>query len=183
MARFCRRTDIKSAMMREAVERAARGLVDADLGGGIIKQRVARPGQGRSGGFRVLLAYRSGDRAVFLYGFAKGERDNITMARSRLTDALLETAGEMRRVGLLDEKAHQKITLRHLDSRPAVAPLSGGEIRRLRQRERLSQAVLARYLNLTAGYVSQMERGLKAPSGPALVLLDVIRRKGIEAIR
>jgi len=51
--------------------------VDADLGGGIIKQRVARAGQGRSGGYRLLIAYRSGNRAVFLYGFAKSERDNI----------------------------------------------------------------------------------------------------------
>ncbi|WP_428535641.1 type II toxin-antitoxin system RelE/ParE family toxin [Rhodopila sp.] len=57
--------------------RAERGLIDADLGGGIIKQRVARAGQGRSGGYRMLLAYRSGDRAVFLYGFAKSERENI----------------------------------------------------------------------------------------------------------
>lgn len=46
----------------------------------------------------------------------------------------------------------------------------------------LSQAVFARYLNLTVGYVSQLERGAKQPSGPALVLLDLIRRKGIEAI-
>ena len=49
----------------------------ANLGGGIVKQRVARAGQGRSGGFRMLLAYREGHRAVFLYGFAKSERDNI----------------------------------------------------------------------------------------------------------
>ena len=62
--------------LRDAVERAERGLVDADLGGGIIKQRVARTGQGRSGGYRLLIAYRSGDRAVFLYGFGKNERDN-----------------------------------------------------------------------------------------------------------
>jgi hypothetical protein len=54
-----------------------RGLVDADLGGGVIKQRIARPGQGRSGGFRVLLAYRAEERTVFLYGFAKSERDNV----------------------------------------------------------------------------------------------------------
>ena len=51
--------------------------MDADLGGGIIKQRVARTGEGRSGGFRLLIAYRSGNRAVFLYGFAKSEQDNI----------------------------------------------------------------------------------------------------------
>lgn len=59
------------------MQRAERGLIDADLGGGVIKQRVARPGQGRSGGYRVLLAYRRKTRAVFLFGFAKNERDNI----------------------------------------------------------------------------------------------------------
>ena len=53
------------------------GLIDADLGGGLIKQRVARPGQGRSGGFRMIVAYRTEDRAFFLYGFAKSERENI----------------------------------------------------------------------------------------------------------
>jgi hypothetical protein len=52
-------------------------LVDANLGGGLIKQRVARPGQGRRGGFRNLMAYRAGAHTVFLYGFAKNERDNI----------------------------------------------------------------------------------------------------------
>jgi hypothetical protein len=55
-------------------------LVDADLGHGLIKQRVARSGQGRSGGYRTLIAYRVGDRAVFLYGFAKSDRGNIGKA-------------------------------------------------------------------------------------------------------
>ena len=76
--RFARRLRIKDSSLCEAIARAERGLVDADLGGGIIKQRVARTGQGRSGGYRMVIAYRSGDRAVFLYGFAKNERDNIT---------------------------------------------------------------------------------------------------------
>jgi hypothetical protein len=76
-ARFARGQQIGNRKLRDAVERAGRGLIDADLGGGIIKQRVAREGHGRSGGFRVLLAFRSRDRAVFIYGFAKNERDNI----------------------------------------------------------------------------------------------------------
>jgi hypothetical protein len=61
----------------EAIERAESGLIDADLGGGLIKQRVARPGQGRSGGYRTVVAYRRLGRAAFVYGFAKSERDNI----------------------------------------------------------------------------------------------------------
>jgi hypothetical protein len=75
--RFARRERITDASLSEAIERAESGLVDADLGGGIIKQRVARAGQGRSGGYRMLVAYRVGTRAVFLYGFAKRERENI----------------------------------------------------------------------------------------------------------
>jgi hypothetical protein len=76
-ARFARRERIKDGALCEAVERAEKGLVDADLGGGVIKQRIAREGQGRSGGYRTLLAFRSKDRTVFVYGFAKSDRDNI----------------------------------------------------------------------------------------------------------
>jgi putative transcriptional regulator len=74
--------------------------------------------------------------------------------------------------------------MRHLGSmaEPPVEPMSGEDIRRLREQARLSQAVFARYLKLTVGYISQLERGTKRPTGPALVLLNVIRRKGIEAI-
>lgn len=77
LARFARKERISDQSLIEAIERAERGIVDADLGGGLIKQRVARAGQGRSGGFRMLIGYRVKDRAVFLYGFAKNERDNI----------------------------------------------------------------------------------------------------------
>lgn len=76
--RYARQERIEDHSLCEAIERAERGLVDADLGGGIIKQRVARAGQGRSSGFRLLIGYRSGNRAVFLYGFAKNELENIT---------------------------------------------------------------------------------------------------------
>jgi putative transcriptional regulator len=103
---------------------------------------------------------------------------------SRLTKALLETADDMRRAGVMDAMTHAKITLRHLGDKADVLaePISGDDIRALREHAHLSQAVFARYLNLTVGYVSQLERGAKRPSGPALVLLNVIRRKGIAAI-
>ena len=77
LARFTRRERITDGSLREAVDRAERGIVDADLGGGLIKQRVAREGQGRSGGYRMMVAFRREGRAVFLYGFAKNEQDNI----------------------------------------------------------------------------------------------------------
>jgi hypothetical protein len=76
-ARFARREEIADKGLIEAIRRAERGLIDADLGGGLIKQRVARQGQGRSGGYRVLVAYRTKDRAVFMFGFAKSEQENI----------------------------------------------------------------------------------------------------------
>lgn len=90
--RFRRKARIDNGQLCDAVGRAERGMIDADLGGGVIKQRVARKGQGRSGGFRVLIVYRLRVRAVFLYGFAKNERDNIDgdeLARLR------RAAGEM----------------------------------------------------------------------------------------
>jgi hypothetical protein len=101
VGRFTRRERIRDSDLAEAVRRAGRGLIDADLGGGIIKQRVARAGQGRSGGFRMLLAYREGHRAVFLYGFAKSERENIA-------DDELETLREIGAVWLAADA--QRIT-------------------------------------------------------------------------
>jgi len=77
MARFVRREGIRLARLREAVTRAEQGLLDADLGGGLVKQRVARAGKGRSGGYRTIIAYRHGDRAIFVFGFAKSERENL----------------------------------------------------------------------------------------------------------
>jgi hypothetical protein len=76
-ARFARDEDIADENLAKAIERAGRGLVDADLGGGLIKQRVARKGQGRRGGYRVIIAFRATDFAVFLFGFAKSARDNL----------------------------------------------------------------------------------------------------------
>jgi hypothetical protein len=77
LARFARREGIADKSLREAIERAERGLIEADLGGDLIKQRVARQGQGRSSGYRTIIAYRAKERAVFLFGFAKNDRENI----------------------------------------------------------------------------------------------------------
>ena len=104
-ARFARRERLDDRRLCEAITRAERGLVDADLGGNLIKQRVARSGGGRSGGYRTVIAYRTSQRSVFLYGFAKSERNNIddrelrdlrTLARLYLgySDAQIATALE-----------------------------------------------------------------------------------------
>jgi hypothetical protein len=79
LAKFTQRHGIGDGGLVEAVERAMRGLIDADLGGQIIKQRVARPGQGKRSGFRMIIGIRS-DRAIFLFAFAKNERENIDRA-------------------------------------------------------------------------------------------------------
>ena len=75
--RFTRKSGIDDAMLRDAIDNAEQGLIDADLGGGVIKQRIARPGRGKSGCFRTIVLFRKAERAVFVYGFAKNERDNI----------------------------------------------------------------------------------------------------------
>lgn len=76
-ARFARKEKVGDARLREAIGRAESGGIDAMLGGNLIKQRVARDGGGRSGGFRTIIAFRVGELSIFLYGFAKNERDNV----------------------------------------------------------------------------------------------------------
>lgn len=91
-ARFARKADLEDAVLCKTIADAERGLIDADLGGGVIKQRVARQGQGKSGGFRVMISYKPGARAFFVYGFPKSERANVS--RDELA-ALKELASEM----------------------------------------------------------------------------------------
>jgi hypothetical protein len=76
-ARLARRSKVADEQLWDAVDRAEAGSVDADLGAGLIKQRVARPGKGRSGGFRTIIAYRRGGRAIFLHLFAKAQQANL----------------------------------------------------------------------------------------------------------
>ena len=75
--RYARRENIDDASICLAVARINQNAVDANLGGGVIKQRLARPGDGKSGGFRVIILFKVGDLAFFVYGFAKSERGNI----------------------------------------------------------------------------------------------------------
>ena len=68
----------------DAVQRAEQGLIGADLGGGLLKQRLARDGEGKSGGFRTLIFFSLGDRAVFAFGFAKSDRANLNADETRM---------------------------------------------------------------------------------------------------
>lgn len=107
-----------------------------------------------------------------------------TKTPHRLREAINEIADGMHRVGIMDRPTHQKITAREVGNAlvPTAEPITGDEIRRLREQANLSQAALGRYMGLTTGYVSQLERGAKQAKGPALALLNVIRRKGFGVI-
>lgn len=107
-----------------------------------------------------------------------------TTKPDRLSREIAEMAAGQRRLGIMDDPTYRKITARHLgsDTLPTAEPITGAEVRAVREKAHLSQAALARYLNMTTGYVSQLERGTTQAKGPALALLNVIRRKGIEAL-
>ncbi len=77
-SRWMRKTELTDEALREAVAEMAAGLIDADLGGGIVKKRVALPGRGKSGSARTLVATNKGNRWFFVFGFEKNERGNIT---------------------------------------------------------------------------------------------------------
>ncbi|MBS8270884.1 type II toxin-antitoxin system RelE/ParE family toxin [Halomonas litopenaei] len=109
--RFARKQKLEDAALRDAIQRAEQGLIDADLGGGVIKQRVARPGQGKSGGYRTIILYRQSHRAFFIYGFAKSQQSNISdeekaafkQAAQHILDLSEEHLVEMIRKGQFSE--------------------------------------------------------------------------------
>lgn len=76
-AKFVKRERISEATLVDAIDRVERGLIDADLGGDLLKLRLPRPGQGRSGGYRTVVACRVGETAYFILGFAKADLDNV----------------------------------------------------------------------------------------------------------
>lgn len=91
--RYARQVGIENAALCQAIREASQGITDADLGGGVLKQRIARPGSGKSGGFRSIILFKTGELAFFVYGFAKNVRSNIEAdelkAFRKLASALL----------------------------------------------------------------------------------------------
>jgi len=77
-ARFARKEDISDQKLSDAVQEAEKGLHDGELGGNLIKKRVARAGEGKRGGYRTIIVYRAGKRAVFVYGFSKSAKANLS---------------------------------------------------------------------------------------------------------
>ena len=89
--RAARKAGLDDRSLLEAVMRAERGLVDADLGHCLIKQRIARSGQGRSGGYRTIIVYRKGDLAVFIFAYAKSDQDNLSARELASLQAFAES--------------------------------------------------------------------------------------------
>jgi len=102
-----------------------------------------------------------------------------TTFRSDALAAIHETASDLHEAGVMDKR-----TLRAFDELclTPIRPMTPGDIRALRARERVSQAVFARYLNVSSGLVSQWERGEKRPAGASLKLLNLVDRHGLTAI-
>jgi putative transcriptional regulator len=99
--------------------------------------------------------------------------------KSAAMAAVHETAAGLRAAGVIDRR-----TMREFDALclTPMKPLSPAAIRRIRVRERASQAVFARYLNVTTGLVSQWERGAKRPRGASLKLLTLVAKRGLQAV-
>ena len=90
--RWARKQGLTTPSLCAAVREMTEGLYDADLGGGLFKKRIGRPGQGKSGGYRTLVATNRGKRWVFVFGFPKNERSNIDKDE---TEALKKLAAHL----------------------------------------------------------------------------------------
>lgn len=94
-SRWMRKTELFDPALRAAVSEMERGLIDAHLGGGIVKKRVALPGRGKSGGARTLVATNKGNRWFFVFGFEKNQRPNVT---AKELEALQKIAADLLRL-------------------------------------------------------------------------------------
>jgi len=88
--RFMRKEGISVDTLLEMSLEIDKGLIDADLGGGLIKKRIRRPGQGKSGSYRTIAAFRSGERIIFVFGFAKNTKSNLTEVELRTLRSLAD---------------------------------------------------------------------------------------------
>ncbi len=115
-ARWFRKTGLSDALLCQTVDEMRKGLIDANLGGGVVKKRIALPGKGKSGGARTLVATNKSDRWFFLFGFEKNVRANITaeelqglrIIASQLLGMAPGQLDEARRDGSLQEICHEQ---------------------------------------------------------------------------
>jgi len=107
--RFARREKIADKTLRDTVSELERGGIDADLGGNVVKQRIARSGQGKSSGYRAVLIFKKDGKAFFVYGFPKNEKENIS---KKELSAFKKMAREM--LALSDDQIQKLIKNRGL---------------------------------------------------------------------
>jgi hypothetical protein len=104
--RWARKAALTDALLCQAIGEMVKGLIDADLGGGVFKKRIALPGKGKSGSVRTLLATNRHDRWFFVFGFEKNDRTNISTkeleALQLLADDLLSLKEEQIRRAIID---------------------------------------------------------------------------------
>lgn len=104
-ARFARKASLADEKLLRAAAEVAAGRYDADLGGGVFKQRVAREGGGKSGGFRTIILFRVGGHSFFAHGFAKSDKANVSAKELRALKALADLLLRLsdRQIGLSKE--------------------------------------------------------------------------------
>jgi len=90
-AKWAAKEDLSDPKLMDAVDQMEKGILDAKLGAGLCKKRVALDGSGKSGGVRTLIAFRKGDVAFFLYGFAKSARANVNEKEEKALKLLAKT--------------------------------------------------------------------------------------------
>lgn len=83
-AKWAKKQNVTDKVIRNAVGAMQRGLIYAEIGDGLCKQQIARPGQGKRGGHRMLVAFKKNDRAIFVFGFSKNDRANIDEQEEKL---------------------------------------------------------------------------------------------------
>lgn len=101
-ARFAKKAEVADDGFAVAAAEVAAGNFDADLGGHVYKQRIARRGQGKSGGYRTIILFKSGEHSFFVHGFAKNEKANVTIKELK---ALKELAEVLLKLGADDIEA------------------------------------------------------------------------------
>lgn len=102
-ARWMRKTELSDAALCVAVAEMTSGLIEADLGGGVLKKRVAMPGRGKSSSARTLVATNKGNRWFFVFGFEKNERANID---DKELEALQRLAADLLKLDASQIEAH-----------------------------------------------------------------------------
>ena len=110
--RFAKKERIADVKLCDAIKNAEKGLIDADYGDGLIKQRIARPGEGKSGGYRSIILFKKGERSFFIYGFAKSDQDNIDKSDERdfkELAAVLLNASDEQLADLVESGKYQEV--------------------------------------------------------------------------